>query len=127
MPGPVTSANRKIWRDGSLTEGTRRIPEETALALTYNGGTYAVMMGTPQNLHDFAIGFSLSEGIVQSIDEIESFEIVELDRRHRIADVACSIACRTHQRTAAADRRPHRLRHLRHRFHRRSHSARGQS
>jgi FdhD protein len=84
MPRPVTTAERKIWRQGgldqgSLSEGTRLIPEETALALTYNGGTYAVMMGTPQNLRDFAIGFSLSEGIVQSADEIDSVDIVELD------------------------------------------------
>src|SRR5215475_10355594 len=69
----------KSWRDGRLTEGTRLIPEETALALTYNGGTYAVMMGTPQDLRDFAIGFSLSEGIVQSPADIETLDVVELD------------------------------------------------
>src|ERR1700712_1154564 len=79
MPDPVHTADRKIWRDGSPSEGTRLIPEETALALTYNGGTYAVMMGTPQNLRDFAIGFSLTEGIVQSADEIDTLDIVELD------------------------------------------------
>jgi FdhD protein len=79
MPGPVRKVDRQIWRDGSLGKGTRLIPEETALALTYNGGTYAVMMGTPQNLRDFAIGFSLSEGVVQSADEISSLDIVELD------------------------------------------------
>ena len=79
MRDPVHKATRKVWRDGAFSEGARLIPEETALALTYNGGTYAVMMGTPEDLSDFAIGFSLSEGIVQSADEIESLDIVELD------------------------------------------------
>jgi FdhD protein len=79
MRRPVSPAKRKAWRDGRLAEGTRLIPEETALALTYNGGTYAVMMGTPQDLRDFAIGFSLSEGIVQSPGDIESLDVVELD------------------------------------------------
>jgi len=79
MLDAVITAGRQIWRDGHLGEGTRLIPEETAIALTYNGGTYAVMMGSPQNLQDFAIGFSLSEGIVQSPEEIETLDIVELD------------------------------------------------
>src|SRR3981189_2862661 len=89
MPGPVTIADRKIWRQrgfdqgsgghGRFGDGTRLVPEETALALTYNGGTYAVMMGTPQDLRDFSIGFSLSEGIVQSAGEIDSLDIVHLD------------------------------------------------
>jgi FdhD protein len=79
MHPPVRTASRQIWRDGRPSDGTRLIPEETALALTYNGGTYAVMMGTPQNLRDFAVGFSLSESIVQSPGEIETLDIVELD------------------------------------------------
>ena len=79
MRNPVRTVDRQIWRDGRLSEGARAIPEETAIALTYNGGTYAVMMATPQNLRDFAVGFSLSEGIVRSADDIESLEIVELD------------------------------------------------
>src|SRR6185312_8650814 len=79
MPHPVHSAKRQVWRDGLLGEGTRLIPEETAIALTYNGGTYAVMMGTPQDLRDFAIGFSLSEGIVRSPGDIETLDVVELD------------------------------------------------
>jgi FdhD protein len=79
MHRPVRTVSRQVWRESGLSEGPRAIPEETALALTYNGGTYAVMMGTPQNLRDFAIGFSLSEGIVQSPDEIHSLDIVHLD------------------------------------------------
>ncbi|KWV58560.1 formate dehydrogenase accessory protein FdhD [Bradyrhizobium macuxiense] len=79
MREPVHRANRKVWRDGAFSEGARLIPEETPLALTYNGGTYAVMMGSPEDLGDFAVGFSLSEGIVQSADEIDTLDIVELD------------------------------------------------
>ncbi|MBR0928068.1 formate dehydrogenase accessory sulfurtransferase FdhD [Bradyrhizobium diazoefficiens] len=75
----VQAIDRGIWRNGVASEGTRFIPEETPLALTYNGGTYAVMMGTPQNLEDFAVGFSLSEGIVKSVDDIRSLEVVRLD------------------------------------------------
>ena len=46
MRDPARNVDRKVWRDGRLSEGSRTIPEETAIALTYNGGTYAVMMGT---------------------------------------------------------------------------------
>ena len=79
MPNPVRTVDRQVWRDSRLSEGSRAIPEETAIALTYNGGTYAVMMATPQDLRDFAIGFSLSEGIVQSPEDIRSLDIVDLD------------------------------------------------
>jgi FdhD protein len=79
MHDPVRTVDRLVWRNDGVSEGTRAIPEETALALTYNGGTYAVMMGTPRDLRDFAIGFSLSEGIVQSAEDIESLDIVPLD------------------------------------------------
>jgi FdhD protein len=79
LPNPVRSVDRQIWRDTGVSEGMRSIPEETALALTYNGGTYAVMMGTPQDLEDFAIGFSLSEGIIQSPADLDSLDIVPLD------------------------------------------------
>lgn len=75
----VQAIDRESWRDGAASGGTRHVPEETPIALTYNGGTYAVMMGTPQNLEDFAVGFSLSEGIVKSADDIQSLDVVRLD------------------------------------------------
>jgi FdhD protein len=70
---------RRIWREGSLTVGGRSIPEETAVALTFNGGTYAVMMTTPQDLEDFAVGFSLNEGIIGAASDINSLDITPLD------------------------------------------------
>jgi FdhD protein len=103
VQGPVRTVDRKVWRDGSLNEGTRAVPEETALALTYNGGTYAVMMGTPQDLRDFAVGFSLSEGVIQSPDEIESFEVVDLDD---------GIELRMWLQSTKADRLSERRRHI---------------
>ena len=78
MPYPTRSVERTAWRSGgSAGAGQRAIPEETAVAFTYNGSSYAVMMATPQDLEDFALGFSLTEGIIQSPSEIESLEIIE--------------------------------------------------
>src|SRR6202158_3345965 len=79
MMKPARIVHRQIWRECSLSSGSRSIPEETAVALTYNGGTYAVMMTTPQDLEDFAIGFSLSEGIISSSADIDSLDIMRLD------------------------------------------------
>jgi FdhD protein len=79
MMEPARAVPHRIWRQGNPSAGSRSVPEETAVALTYNGGTYAVMMATPQDLRDFAVGFSLSEGVISSSADIDSLDIVHLD------------------------------------------------
>lgn len=75
MQDPVHIVHRQVWRETGLADGERAIPEETAVALTYNGGSYAVMMATPQDLEDFAVGFSLTEGIIAKPADIDSFDV----------------------------------------------------
>ena len=79
MMEPVRVVSRQAWREGGPSVGTRSIPEEAAVALTYNGGTYVVMMTTPQDLEDFAVGFSLSEGVIGSPADIDSLDIMHFD------------------------------------------------
>ncbi|MEO5620658.1 MAG: formate dehydrogenase accessory sulfurtransferase FdhD, partial [Cypionkella sp.] len=66
---------RLCFGEGAAS-GSRELPEEVAIALSFNGSTQAVMMATPADLIDFAYGFSLSEGIAAP-DEIEGVEPVE--------------------------------------------------
>jgi FdhD protein len=75
-PSPVRRVARAAWHGGSISPGERAVAEETAVAFTYNRSSYAVMMATPADLEDFAVGFSLAEGIIAEPAEILDLEIV---------------------------------------------------
>lgn len=68
---------RLAFGSGALAAtGSRVLPEEVAVALSFNGSTQAVMMATPADLKDFAYGFALTEGLAKP-HEISEVEIVE--------------------------------------------------
>jgi FdhD protein len=79
MRDPALAVAATVWRHSGSTDGSRTIPEETAVAFTYDGGSYAVMMATPRDLEDFALGFSFTEGVISSPTDIKQLEIVEHD------------------------------------------------
>jgi FdhD protein len=78
MPDPAISAERIAWRGDAAEDGVRVVPRETPIALTYNRTTHAVMLASPADLEDFAVGFSLSEGIIATAADILGLDIVEV-------------------------------------------------
>jgi FdhD protein len=73
---PLSEVQVKRWRHAEITAASDQVAEETPIALIYNGVSHAVMLATPQDLEDFALGFSLSEGILQHKSELYDMEVV---------------------------------------------------
>ena len=81
MSEQATEAGHALaWRDGAFRSGGRRLAGECALAITYGRATHAVMLATPADLEDFAVGFSLSEQVIGAPGEIESIAVVPLEQ-----------------------------------------------
>ena len=72
---PLASTTRIARRASGTSAAARMVPEETPVALSFGGTTHAVMMASPAELDDFALGFSLTEGIIASRDEIASIAV----------------------------------------------------
>ncbi|TIW88416.1 MAG: formate dehydrogenase accessory sulfurtransferase FdhD, partial [Mesorhizobium sp.] len=70
----------------------RMVPEETPVAFSFAGTTHAVMMASPADFEDFALGFSLTEGIIAAPEEIEAIEVEDhgagIDIQIRLKDQA---------------------------------------
>jgi FdhD protein len=75
---PVTqpASVRRVARDGTAIDRIDVLAEETPVALVYNGISHAVMMASPADLEDFALGFSVSEGIADDKTDLGEIEAV---------------------------------------------------
>ncbi|WP_342322846.1 formate dehydrogenase accessory sulfurtransferase FdhD [Kosakonia sp. BYX6] len=74
----VTGARQvSLWKRDDLQQAQPdMLAEEVPVALVYNGISHVVMMVSPKDLEDFAIGFSLSEGIIENPSEIYGMDVV---------------------------------------------------
>ncbi|HEY8037395.1 MAG TPA: formate dehydrogenase accessory sulfurtransferase FdhD [Methylobacter sp.] len=63
------------WRDGQHEQRQDYIAEEVPISLVYNGVPHVVMLATPTNLEEFALGFSITEGIIKSPQELLSARV----------------------------------------------------
>src|SRR5215469_9766488 len=76
VPPPAQCVVRQAWRNGSASTGERTLAEEVPVAFSYDGATHAVLMATPDDLEDFAVGFSHTEGIITAPAEIAELAVV---------------------------------------------------
>ena len=72
------------FEGGEIVSGLRPIAAEVPVALTFGGIPFAVMMMTPSDLEDFAVGFRLTEGIIQRDDDIRSVQLEQEERGLRL-------------------------------------------
>jgi FdhD protein len=66
-------------------QGVRTIPSEVPVNLVYGGISFAVMMTTPSDLEDFAVGFSLTEGVIQEPEDIRGIRVEPEENGLRLA------------------------------------------
>ena len=74
IDSPLQTTSRSVWAKGDITEGLDQVATEMPIALVFNGISHVVMMATPKDLEDFALGFSLSEGIVSATHQVLDIE-----------------------------------------------------
>jgi len=83
---------RLARRAAGTASSNRMVPEETPVAFSFAGTTHAVMMASPADFEDFALGFSLTEGIIDQPEEIEAIEVEDhgagIDIQIRLKDKA---------------------------------------
>jgi len=82
----------RVRRDGAVRESQDWLADEVPVALIFNGISHAVMLATPLDLEDFALGFGLTEGVLARPDELYGVEVLPDPAGMRI-EMEVSSAC----------------------------------
>ncbi len=85
LPDPTGTRPVERLQAGRREPHVETLAEELPVALVYNGISHAVMLASPADLEDFALGFSLSEGIIDSPDDLLDAEILPADLGESVA------------------------------------------
>ena len=89
-PGDVEALRTSIAAHGILhtlagdEEIVWQVPEEVPLAVQFNSQNYAVMMGTPADFEDFAVGFAIAEGIIAKAADITAVLVLPTEQGYAI-------------------------------------------
>ena len=73
-PSGVRTQTVTAWRDGACSVRPDWLAQEVPVALVFNGISHAVMLASPDDLADFALGFALTEGLLNGRDELYGIE-----------------------------------------------------
>lgn len=80
MDKPAKTYRPRIWRPEKSWVEQRHVASEIPLAMEYNCVSHAVMMVSPMDIKDFTLGFSLTEGIIDSLDDIMDMTVAPADK-----------------------------------------------
>jgi FdhD protein len=102
--GPLLTHRVKRWERGIAVERAESVAEEVPVTIAYNGVPHVVMMATPADLEDFALGFSITEELIGSPSDLEALELNRYSRgieiQARVPEhVAAALAAHTRRLT----------------------------
>jgi len=100
----VVEKNITLFERDNCSELTDKLANEVRVALVYNGISHTVMLASPQDLEEFAIGFTLSERIVSNINEIKGIDVEHVENGiiiHIEITQRCFVDLKEHRRSMA--------------------------
>lgn len=100
-----TQSGVSRWQADQTLDALDQIADEIPVAMVYNGISHAVMMASPCDLEDFALGFSLSEGIIKTADEIYGLELVMAEPENLAAGIEVQLSITTQRSMQLKQRR----------------------